>query len=200
MIFPYLKEAVGNLFSRPVPIPFPQLGQEAKKDYRGRICYDAEKCVNCGSCLKVCSPGAITRRFEEAEGGKRITYVFDLTSCTFCGMCQDFCEEKAIRLSADYHMVARNAADLRTEGTRFAPKMPDLTCGGACIHCSLCQKACPQSAITVDRKAKTWEVDLDKCVQCGICIRKCPKKTLQFGPPPAAEAAAAPADSPAEQV
>ena len=191
MNFPYLKEAVSNFFSRPVPIPFPQPGAEGAKDYRGRISYDPEKCVNCGMCVKVCSPGAITRVFEEAEGGKRITYTFDLTSCTFCGMCQDFCDDHAIRLTADYHMVARDARDLRTEGTRFAPDLEDLYCGETCIYCGICQKTCPQEAITVDRKSKSWAVDLEKCVQCGKCVGKCPKKALSFGKPQEAEEAPA---------
>lgn len=187
MNFPYLKNVIENLFSRPVPRPFPRPEEQGKPGYRGRISYDADKCVNCGNCIRVCSPGAITRVFEEKEGGKQITYSFDLTSCTFCAMCQDFCEEQAIRLTPDYHMVARDAAELVTVGTRFAPKLPDLFCGETCIYCGICQKSCPQEAITVDRKAKSWAVDLEKCVQCGICVRKCPKKALSFGEPADAE-------------
>ena len=140
-------------------------------------------------CVKVCSPGAITRIYEEVEGGKRVTYEFDLTSCTFCAMCQDFCDDGAISLTQDYHMVARDARELCTRGTRFAPDLEDLYCSDKCIFCSLCAKGCPQDAITVDRKAKTWAVDLEKCVQCGKCISKCPKKALSFGKPQETEEA-----------
>lgn len=199
MIFPYLREAFVNLFSKPADIPFPKPDDKGFAGYRGRIAYDADKCVNCGMCVKVCSPGAISRIYEDVEGGKRVTYEFDLTSCTFCGMCQDFCDDGAISLTADYHMVARDARELRTRGTRFAPTLEDLYCSDSCIFCGICQKTCPQSAITVDRKAKSWAVDLEKCVQCGKCVGKCPKKALSFGKPaesgevqeaPAAEKAA----------
>ena len=50
-----------------------------------------------------------------------------------------------------------------------------------CVLCGICQKQCPNEAITVDRKeAKTWTVDLDKCVKCGACVDKCPKKCLSL--------------------
>ncbi len=179
--FPFLKEAICNLFSKPSTVKFPQVAVEAKPNYRGRIAYDAEKCVNCGMCIKVCSPGAITRFSEEAEGGENITYEFDLTSCTFCGMCQDFCSTKAIELTGDYHMVATDPADLISRGTRFKKKVGGkLTCSDSCVYCTLCAKQCSEGAITVDRANKTWEVDEEKCVKCGICIDKCPKKSLSF--------------------
>ena len=195
MNFPFLKTALSNLFSKPSTRNFPAENVEAKPNYRGRIAYDPEKCVNCGSCVAVCSPGAITRIYEDAEGGQNITYEFDLTSCTFCATCEDFCEEGAITLTGDYHMVAEDARDLVVRGTRFAEKKGPLVNDlETCIFCSLCAKNCPQNAIKVDRKAKLWEIDHALCVQCGKCIRKCPKKSLSFEAPvpegTAAEAAA----------
>ena len=132
MKFPFLKEAVSNLFSKPSTVEFPKVNVDAKPNYRGRIAYDAEKCVNCSMCIKVCSPEAITRTYEEVEGGEKITYKFDLTSCTFCGMCSDFCSKKAIVLTDDYHMVATDIKDLIVSETFFkekkaAPPKPKLT-------------------------------------------------------------------------
>ncbi len=179
--FPFLKEAILNLFSKPSTVNYPAVPVEAAPKYRGRIVYDAEKCINCGMCIKVCSPMAITRTNEEVEGGENITYEFDLTSCTFCGMCQDFCTTNAIELTGDYHMVATDPADLISRGTKFKAKITGkLTCGDDCVYCTLCAKQCPEGAITVDRANKTWEVNEEKCVKCGICIDKCPKKCLSF--------------------
>jgi len=181
MNFPFLKEALTNLFSKPSTVEFPKVNVEAKPGYRGRIAYDAEKCINCGMCIKVCSPGAITRTSEPVEGGDKITYTFDLTSCTFCAMCQDFCSKNAIELTADYHMVACDKAELMTIGSKIKQKPKGkLTCGEECIFCGLCMRNCPEGALTVDRKEKKWELTASKCVQCGICIGKCPKKCLEF--------------------
>lgn len=181
--FPYLKYAAGNLFKKASCDMYPFEKVPAAEKYRGRIAYDSSKCVNCGMCIKVCSPSAITRNEKEVEGGKEITYRFDLTSCTFCGMCQDFCNEKAITLTADYEMVGK-AEDLVTVATYFkATPAGKLAIGDDCVFCGLCAKNCPQGAITVDRPNKAWTVDEDKCVKCGICIGKCPKKTLAFQKP-----------------
>lgn len=181
--FPYLKYALGNLTKKTSCDMYPFKKKEAFPKYRGRIAYDSTKCVNCGMCMKVCSPSAITRTEVEKDGGKEITYRFDLTSCTFCGMCQDFCSEKAITLTTDYEMVGK-AEDLVTEATYFkATPAGKLVVNDDCVFCGLCAKNCPESAITVDRASKSWTVDEEKCVKCGKCISKCPKKALEFEKP-----------------
>ena len=37
-----------------------------------------------------------------------------------------------------------------------------------CVYCTLCAKKCPQGAIEVDRKEKTWKLDSEKCVEFNI--------------------------------
>ncbi len=183
MILPFLKEAIHNLFTKPstVEYPFKVPEMPPAPGYRGRIFYDADTCVNCGECIKVCSPMAISREFEDVEGGQRITYIIDMTSCTFCGTCQDVCETGAIRLTQDYHLTGTKYEDFLIIGTRIKKTVKgDLTCADGCIYCGLCAKVCPSDAITVDRADKSWTVDHDKCVQCGLCITKCPKKVLSF--------------------
>ncbi|MBR3397873.1 MAG: 4Fe-4S binding protein [Lachnospiraceae bacterium] len=186
MMFPYLPLAIRNFFTRPSTVQFPKVPVEAKKNYRGWLAYDPEKCVNCGMCIKVCSPSAITRTVEPVEGGEKITYEFNMTSCTFCATCVDFCSTKAIHMTENYHMVSEDPKDLVTVGSRIKEtknKNKKLTCGDACVFCTLCAKNCPEEAITVDRAEKKWEVDHSACVKCGICVEKCPKKCLSFEEP-----------------
>lgn len=184
-MIPFLKVALTNLFSKPSTVKYPYVPVEAKPRYRGRIAYDGDKCVNCGMCVKVCSPGAINRIYKDTEDGQDITYEFDHTSCTFCGMCQDFCDEGAITLTADYHMVATDPEDLIVRGVchKVNPK-GNISCNkDLCVYCTLCAKKCPSGAITVDRAAKTWTVNLGKCTKCGACIKTCPKKAVYFAEP-----------------
>lgn len=181
MIVPFLKTALRNLFTKPSTVPYPFVPSPAKENYRGRIAYDASKCVNCQMCIRVCSPGAITVDKEPVQGGENITYHFDLTSCTFCATCVDFCNTGAIRMTEDYHMVDEDPKKLVVSGTRFKSSVKGkLTKGEECVYCTLCAKNCPENAITVDRKEKIWEVNHEECVKCGACIEKCPKKCLSF--------------------
>lgn len=47
-----------------------------------------------------------------------------------------------------------------------------------CILCGICQKKCPSQCITVDKQAKTWNVDPYACVYCAICVDACPSHCL----------------------
>ena len=49
-----------------------------------------------------------------------------------------------------------------------------------CVYCTLCAKKCPQSALEVDRAAKTWKCDYEACVACGVCATVCPKKAIEM--------------------
>ena len=51
-----------------------------------------------------------------------------------------------------------------------------------CVFCSLCAKKCPTNALTVDRKARTWEIQRMKCIQCNACAVACNKDALQMAP------------------
>ena len=197
MDFPFVKEALKNLFSKSSCAMYPAAPAPAMPNYRGRIVYHPDRCVGCGMCERVCAGGAISRTIEQLEGeeGKKITLTFDLGSCTFCGACSEFCNEKSIELSGDYHMIATKHEDLLVTGSFVKkpakkaapaegapqPKVkprgdgkpandPDL-----CVYCTLCAKKCPGGALTVDRAAKTWTLDEDKCIACGACADNCPK-------------------------
>lgn len=184
MKFPFLKYALKNLVSKPSTVMYPAVPVDPKPNYRGWVAYDPEKCVNCGMCMEVCSPSAITKTVEKVAGGENITYIFDMTSCTFCGTCADFCDSKAITMSENYHIVSEHREDLRTIGTRFKKATGKLVCKPEnCIYCGLCAKKCVNNAITVDRATKTWTLDESKCGKCGNCVEACRKDALYFEEP-----------------
>ena len=235
MDFPFVKQAISQLFSKPSCDMYPFVPSEAAPNYRGRIAYDPNKCIGCGMCVRVCAGKAIKMTRTPVEGGENITLTFDLGSCTFCNTCADFCNDHAITLTSDYHMIATKEEDLLVTGTHFKEKKKPVPKPAAakpaaatpeaspakttaaeepgtekathshnaeekvpetvsavrpradgkpvndpskCIYCTICAKKCPQEAITVDRKAKTWVLNEDECVGCGACQSACPKDAI----------------------
>lgn len=208
MDFPFVKEAISQLFSKPSCAMYPAVPSEAAPNYRGRIVYHADKCLGCGMCERVCSGNAITRVIEKVEEGDKITLSFNLGSCTFCATCADFCSTKAIEFTGDYHMIATKEEDLIVTGTHIRPaKKPAAkpavaapaaesaapacavmprddgkpVCDSSkCVFCTLCAKKCPQGALEVDRANKTWKCNYDECIACGACAAACPKKAIEL--------------------
>ena len=201
MDFPFVKEAISQLFSKPSCAMYPFVPSEAAPRYRGKLAYDPDKCMGCGMCERVCAGGAIERVIEPVEDGDRITLTFNMGSCTFCGTCSDFCSTKAITLTPDYHMAVTSEKDLIVTGSHIKVKKkpapaPAAQAEGAackvqprddgkpvqdpdlCVYCTLCAKKCPQEAIEVDRAEKTWKLDDEKCIGCGTCAGACPKKAI----------------------
>lgn len=123
MDFPFVKEALTQLFSKPSTIAFPAAPSPAKPNYRGRIVFHPDKCISCNMCERVCAGHAITHTSEPCEEGERITRQFYLGSCTFCSHCASFCTHGAIELSDDYHMIATKEEDLIVSGT-YIKKAP----------------------------------------------------------------------------
>lgn len=126
MRFPFIREALTSLFKRPSTERFPMVIKEAPEDYRGKIAYFPEKCINCGMCIRVCAPAAITKTVEKVEKGEKITYEFYMGSCTFCQMCADFCPRNAIELTREYIMLGQDKEDFMVRGT-FIKKAPQKT-------------------------------------------------------------------------
>ena len=208
MDFPFVREAVTKLFSKPSCRMYPQVPSEAAPGYRGRIVFHPETCINCNVCERVCAGGAITHTEEKVEEGVKVTRSFDLGSCTFCNTCADFCSRHSIELTPDYHMLGIEEGDLIVSGTfvKAPPKKPAPKPAAAapaapaaaavpgtikprddgkpvqdpakCVYCTICARKCPMEALTVDRAAKTWTLDEEKCVGCGTCAQVCPKNAI----------------------
>ena len=125
MIFPYIKEAVTSLFSKPSTVNYPACGKaKVPEGYRGKIIFHPDRCVNCGLCMKVCSPGAISRTIEKREDGDFITFTFDMGSCTFCQTCADFCNKHSIEMSTEYSMIATDPSQLLVTGSYLKKPRP----------------------------------------------------------------------------
>ena len=180
MDFPFVKEAISQLFSKPSCAMYPAVPSEAAPNYRGRIVYHADRCIACGMCERVCSGNAITRTVEKTEEGDKITLTFNLGSCTFCATCADFCSRKAIELSGDYHMVATKEEDLLVSGSFI--KKPPVKKAVPAPAAKPATPAAPSETPAVEVKPRDDGKpvsDPSRCVYCTLCAKKCPAGAIE---------------------
>jgi formate hydrogenlyase subunit 6/NADH:ubiquinone oxidoreductase subunit I len=182
MDFPFVKEAISQLFSKPSCAMYPAVESIAAPRYRGRIAFDPTKCINCGMCERVCCGGAITHTVEKTEEGDRITRSFNLGCCTFCAHCMDFCSTKAIQLTQDYHMIATKDEDLIVSGTFIkkppVKKAPPAKPAAPAAETANAEPAAPAAEAPKPREDGKPVQDPAKCVYCTICAKKCPAGAL----------------------
>lgn len=162
--------ALKNMFSKPVTTSYPDKPYEYHERSRGHIEIDFDNCTLCTLCSRVCPPRAID--VDKRSGNWSINY-FD---CIQCGYCVDKCAKKCLRIVPGYTSpdTAKKVTTFHKEVEKKFPVMDkDL-----CVYCTLCDKKCPVQAITVDRAAKTWELNKQNCIGCGLCEKNCPKKCI----------------------
>ncbi len=196
MDLPFVREAITQLFSKSSCDMYPIKPSEAAPNYRGRIVFYPDKCINCMMCERVCSGNAITTVVEKLENGdEQVTRTFNLGSCTFCATCMDFCHG-AIEFSRDYHMVATKEEDLLVTGTFIKKKPVKKAPPAKPAAPAEAPKAAPAEAKPAEGEAAKAEApkaeapavqprddgkpvqDPSKCVYCTICARKCPAGAL----------------------
>jgi uncharacterized protein (DUF362 family)/NAD-dependent dihydropyrimidine dehydrogenase PreA subunit len=49
-----------------------------------------------------------------------------------------------------------------------------------CTLCAACERACPNQAITLDKRAKVARVDDEKCIRCYCCHEMCPQAAIDL--------------------
>ncbi len=119
-------------------------------------------CLGYGSCVKACPFDAI----HVVDG----IAVVDPEACKACGKCVAACPKHLIELVPYEAKQKVQCASLNKGKDVMA------ACSVGCIGCKLCEKNCPNGAITVENNIA--HIDYEKCTSCGICAGKCPKKII----------------------
>ncbi|MDE6026043.1 MAG: RnfABCDGE type electron transport complex subunit B [Lachnospiraceae bacterium] len=119
-------------------------------------------CLGYGSCKAVCQFGAI----EIVNG----IAVIDKDKCKACGMCVAECPRHIIE------MIPYEAEAIVECNSKDFGKDVKASCQAGCIGCGICQKNCPESAITIENHLAV--IHYDKCTGCGTCKEKCPVKII----------------------
>lgn len=130
--------------------------------YNGkRMCRSG--CDGLGDCAAVCDRGAICIVNGVA--------VVNPEKCGACGKCVEACPNNLIVIRPYKQKV-----DVRCS-SKDPGKIAKDVCKNSCIGCKLCEKKCPEGAITVTDNHAT--IDYSKCTNCGNCASACPRKCIE---------------------
>lgn len=193
----YIKQALANLFKPPVTSKYPLQPKTFCPGERGRVLNDISQCILCGMCERSCPAGALT--VDRKTG----TWKINPFSCIQCGACVEACPKKCLSMDPHYAAPALKKSEIilqaiQKEGKAEVHKEVATIQKSAgalsmddrshivnnvmkCIFCGMCERNCPADAITVDRRSRTWRINLEACVNCGTCIDNCPRKCLSLG-------------------
>lgn len=81
---------------------------EAAGKYRGKIELDAAKCNGCQDCVGLCPSGALS----VSDSSEQIQLVIAHHKCVFCGNCADNCGQRAIKMTNQCYLEAKDKQDM----------------------------------------------------------------------------------------
>ena len=107
-----LPQALQNMLKKPVTVSYPNNRGDVFTNVRGKLIFDAEKCVGCNLCVRDCPTGAIKiNRIED----KIFKATLNLGSCIFCGQCEDSCNKSALACSHEFELASLNRENMEIE-------------------------------------------------------------------------------------
>jgi len=100
-IFPEVWRA---LFKAPATINYPSQKAEMPANYRGKIAFEAAKCIGCKFCMRDCPAKAV--EIEKVGEEKVFRAKFYLDRCIYCAQCVDSCPKKALSSTSEFELAS----------------------------------------------------------------------------------------------
>lgn len=108
-------QAIRNVFSKPATIDYPHGAVNIPANYRGRLEYDASKCINCVLCIRDCPSRAITIENHGTKESPDMHAYLNVARCIFCCQCVDVCPKKCLTSSNDVLLAQLSRDGLNIE-------------------------------------------------------------------------------------
>jgi formate hydrogenlyase subunit 6/NADH:ubiquinone oxidoreductase subunit I len=114
-----LVEVLKNLFAEKATCNYPFEKAVVDARFRGRIAFEADKCIGCKMCIRACPSKAIDIILSAeqpipapaVEGAapvpakKKFDCIMSLDHCIYCSQCVDVCPKKALISTQDFELA-----------------------------------------------------------------------------------------------
>lgn len=105
-----LRELLRSLIKKVATIKYPAGDRAMPQGFRGKLKFDAAKCIGCKLCMRDCPSGAIE---IVKTGEKEFEAHINLARCIYCGQCVDSCMKKALEITPEYELAELDSAKLK---------------------------------------------------------------------------------------
>ena len=100
-----LGDVTESLVRRPATRRYPFERRAAPKRLRGKLTWDAAKCIGCALCNKDCPANAIELIVLDNKN-KRFVMRYHVDRCTFCAQCVQNCRFACLKMSSEHWELA----------------------------------------------------------------------------------------------
>ena len=107
-----LPEAIKSLFRKPATVSYPAHRDDVFTNVRGKLVFDAAKCIGCRMCMRDCPAKAIE---IEKVADKQFKAVLKVDNCIFCGQCVDTCPKDALHCTTEFELANFNRKDMKID-------------------------------------------------------------------------------------
>lgn len=105
-----IREVLHSALRKAATVRYPAVKSPMPEGFRGRVQFDAEKCIGCKMCMRDCPSGAIV--ITKLEDGRLEAHI-DMAKCIYCGQCVDSCPKAALEVTGAFELAQLQRDKLR---------------------------------------------------------------------------------------